>query len=191
MTVDATLRLVRDAQLDCPVIAFSYLNPILAYGLDQFVDHAIDAGIAGVLVTDLPAGEDVETERRLRRRGADLIRLVAPTTPDARLRSLADAASGFIYAISRLGVTGAPTRLGEPTAQLVSRIRRVTTLPVAVGFGLATAQQAREVAGIADGVVVGSALLRALERGLEAARELMAELRGAVAEPVIPARVQR
>lgn len=183
MTVRGVLDLIREAALPVPVIAFSYLNPVLAYGLDRFVGDAREAGVSGLLLTDLPAGEDPSVEARIRSGNLDLIRLVAPTTAGRRLEVAVKGAGGFIYLISRLGVTGARTEIDRGAGELIARVRRATDLPVAVGFGLATAAQARAVAGLADGVVVGSALVEQLGRGLDAARDLLQQLRAAVAGP--------
>lgn len=183
MTVPRVLELVREARLPVPVIVFSYLNPILAYGLERFVADARAVGVAGVLLTDLPAGEDPEVEGTLGSGGLDLIRLIAPTTAGERLAIVVRGASGFLYLISRLGVTGARTRLDEGSELLVERVRAASDLPIAVGFGLATAEQAATVARIADGVVVGSALVERLGQGLGPARELLTELRRAVQGP--------
>jgi tryptophan synthase alpha chain len=183
MTLARVLELIRTVRLTVPVIVFSYLNPILAYGMDRFVRDARDAGVAGLLLTDLPAGEDPALEGTVRAGGLDLIRLIAPTTEGSRLADAVRGASGFLYLISRLGVTGARTTLDEHSAQVVARVRAASDLPVAVGFGLATGEQARAVGQIADGVVVGTALVERLARGLEPARALMTELSAAVQGP--------
>jgi len=182
MTVVGVLDLVRDAQLPIPVIVFSYLNPILAYGLGRFVRDARAAGVSGVLLTDLPAGEDPDIEAAVHAGDLDLIRLIAPTTDGPRLHAAAHGAGGFLYVISRLGVTGAATHL-DHAEQLVLRVRAATELPIAVGFGLATGEQARTIARVADGVVVGSALVERLGEGLGPARALLTELRAAVQGP--------
>ncbi len=176
MTVGGVLELVRQAALDVPVIAFGYLNPILAYGLPRFLEDACRCGISGLLVTDLPAGEDEEMEQTIRESPLDLIRLIAPTTVGTRIESAVAGAEGFVYLISRLGVTGPETRIGEGLAEMVARIRAATTIPVAIGFGIATGRQAAEIAGFGDGVVVGSALVKRLGEGIESARGLMHEL---------------
>lgn len=183
MTVTGVLALIREARLAVPVIVFSYLNPIMAYGLERFAADAREAGVAGVLLTDLPAGEDPVIEQTLRGADLDLIRLLAPTTAGPRLDVAVRGASGFLYLISRLGVTGARTQLDSHSEELVTRVRRASPLPVAVGFGLATGEQARTVGAIADGVVVGTALVERLGQGLERARQLMGELRSAVQGP--------
>lgn len=180
MTVAGALALVREARLGVPVIAFSYLNPLLAYGLERFAGDAAAAGVRGVLVTDLPAGEDPHVEATLRAAGLDLIRLVAPTSTAERLERLVRGAEGFLYLVARRGVTGPRTSVGEELAATVSRVRAATALPIVVGFGIASGEQVRAVARLADGVVVGSALVERLGQGLEPARALMAELREAL-----------
>jgi tryptophan synthase alpha chain len=161
-----------------PVVLFSYLNPLLRYGVDRFLADAAEAGAQGVLVTDLPVGADPELEARIRASSLDLIRLVAPTTRPERVVEVAAGGSGFLYYISRTGVTGARESLREELADEVGAIRRAVLLPVAVGFGISTPEQAAAVAAVADGVVVGSALVRTLEdEGVEAGAAFVAALR--------------
>lgn len=183
MTLPRVLDLVRRAAVPVPVVLMTYLNPVLAYGLDRLLPDATAAGVAGILVTDLPAGTAPEIEAPLLASALDLIRLVAPTTPERRLADALRGAGGFVYLISRLGVTGArpdAPPLPDLTAH-VARIRRVSDLPVAVGFGLSTPAQAAGAARVADGVVVGSALVDAMERGgISAAARLTAALATAV-----------
>ncbi len=180
MTVAGTLALIREASVGIPVIAFGYLNPLLRYGVERFLDDAAAAGVAGLLITDLPGQEDRALAAAVRASPLALITLVAPTTTEDRAREVLRDAEGFVYLISRLGVTGAQTTLDERVTAAVARIRRATTLPVAVGFGIAGGAQAAAAARIADGVVVGSALLRRLDAGLAAARALLHELRVAL-----------
>ncbi len=180
MSVAGALELVREAALQIPVIAFGYINPILAYGLERFLDDAADAGVAGLLLTDLPGGEAPDLERAVHGSPLSLIRLVAPTTAEKRLPALLREAEGFVYVISRLGVTGAVTRLGGEVEDVVARVRRATALPVAVGFGIAGGEQAAVAARFADGVVVGSALVSRLDDGVDAGRDLIVELRAAL-----------
>jgi tryptophan synthase alpha chain len=180
MTVPGVLDLVRAAQLPVPVVLFSYLNPILQYGLERFLDDARDSGCAGVLLTDLPVGEDLRVERAIAAAGMARIPLVALTTAPARLATVVNGGSGFIYVISRLGVTGAPTTVSDRLAETVRRVRGASDLPVAVGFGIRRGADAARVARIADGVVVGSALVERVGRDLDLARSLMAELRQAM-----------
>jgi tryptophan synthase alpha chain len=164
-----------------PVVLFSYLNPIMSYGVDRFVADAVDAGAAGVLLTDLPAGADPLLERKLLDSPLAFVRLVAPTTPPERLAVIAAQAQGFIYYVGRMGVTGAQAELRRETLSEVVALRGAVPLPVAVGFGVSTPAQAAELARAADGVVVGSAIIDALERGgVPAAAELVAALRAAM-----------
>jgi tryptophan synthase alpha chain len=181
MTAAGVLTLIREAALAVPVVIMTYLNPVLAYGVERFVADAHAAGASGLLLTDLPAGVDPAVETVISRSPLALIRLVAPTTDDARLAATLSDATGFVYLISRLGVTGARDEVPEDLGMNVRRIRTVTPLPVAVGFGISTPAQAAAAARHADGVVVGSALMDALARGgVAAAERLVRELAAAV-----------
>lgn len=181
MTLAGTLELVASLESPAPIVLFSYLNPVLQYGVGRLARDAAAAGVSGILLTDLPAGADPAIEQPLLDSSLDLIRLVAPTTAGERLRETVRDAQGFIYLIGRLGVTGMSTGLAGGLADSVARVRAATALPIAVGFGIGRADQAREVARIADGVVVGSALVDALGRGGAAASTaLLRELRGAI-----------
>jgi len=164
MTVPRVLELVHTAAVPVPVIVMTYLNPVLSYGVERFIVDAHAAGVAGVLLTDLPAGADAAVEGAVSRSALALIRLVAPTTDDGRLRTALAGATGFVYLISRLGVTGARDQVPADLAQQVTRIRAATRVPVAVGFGISTPAQAAAAARAADGVVVGSALMDALTK---------------------------
>jgi tryptophan synthase alpha chain len=181
MTLPRTLELIEAAQLDIPVVLFSYLNPILQYGVERLVSDAASLGIAGLLLTDLPAGADRAVERAVIDSPLDLIRLVAPTSSADRIgRAVADA-EGFIYLVSRLGVTGVAENLAAGLADSIAAVREQTSLPVAVGFGISSPEQATAVARLADGVVVGSALVAALEReGVPAMASLLSTLRNAI-----------
>ena len=147
-----------------PIILFSYYNPLLQFGLKRLAQEAADAGIDGVLVTDLTPEESGEFETELRGHGLDMIFLVAPTSTDERLQLVADHASGFIYAVSRAGVTGARSSVSAEAEKLVNRMRRFSELPIAVGFGISNAEQVTDVQRYADAVVVGSALVAEMER---------------------------
>lgn len=187
MTLRGTLALIERAALTRPVVVFSYLNPILRYGLDRFLQDADALGVAGVLLTDLPAGSDPGVESALQQSPLDLIRLVAPTTRPDRLAASVAGAQGFVYLVARLGVTGATAALAEGLADSIARVRRATPLPVAVGFGISTPAQARTVAGQADGVVVGSALVEILgTRGVDAAGDFLRALREALDARLVP-----
>jgi tryptophan synthase alpha chain len=181
MTLRGTLALIERAALTRPVVVFSYLNPILRYGLDRFLQDADALGVAAVLLTDLPAGSDPGVESAIQQSPLDLVRLIAPTTRPARLAAAVAGAQGFIYLVARLGVTGATGSLAEGLAESIARVRSATPLPVAVGFGISTPAQAQTLAGQADGVVVGSALVEILgTRGVEAAGEFLRALREAL-----------
>lgn len=178
MTLAGTLALIQRARLRHPVVVFSYLNPILRYGLERFLRDADALGVAGLLLTDLPAGSDPGVEAEVQASPVDLIRLIAPTTRPERLAAAVAGAQGFVYLVARLGVTGASAALAEGLEASIARVRRATPLPVAVGFGISTAAQARTVAGQADGVVVGSALVEALgAHGVAGARSFLGALR--------------
>jgi tryptophan synthase alpha chain len=167
MTVEGVLDLLRAfrARHDTPVVLFSYLNPIYHMGAELFAQRAREAGADGVLVTDLPTGSDPEVERVLTSTGLDLIRLLAPTTNPERVPEVVRGGGGFVYYISRTGVTGASQSLREELGREVEVLRSVVELPLAVGFGVSTPEQAASVAAVADGVIIGSALIQALDAG--------------------------
>jgi tryptophan synthase alpha chain len=146
-------------EIRAPVVIFSYANPILRFGAERFADRARDAGVDGVLVLDLPIEEADEFRNMLAARGIDTILLLSPTTTDERLQKAASLGSGFLYAISRLGVTGARDHIAAGAQDMVQRIRRVSDLPVALGFGISKPEHVREVGRWADAAVVGSALV--------------------------------
>lgn len=183
ITLPATLELIADARLRHPVVVFSYLNPIRRYGIERFLRDATELGIAGLLLTDLPAGSEPATEDAVRESALSLIRLVAPTTTGARLAEVVRGAEGFLYLVARLGVTGASREVAAGLPEYIARVRQATALPLAVGFGISTPAQAREVARAADGVVVGSALVDILAReGPAAAGVFLGQLRVALDE---------
>lgn len=164
--VSEVLELVRKARqkTTVPIILFTYFNPLLQFGLERVAQASQEAGVDGVLVTDLTPEEGESFAEDLRAHDLDMIFLVAPTSTDERLRLVSQRATGFIYAISRAGVTGARSTVSEEAEKLVRRVRRFSTLPVAVGFGISTAQQVRDVGQYADAVVVGSAIVAEIER---------------------------
>ncbi|MGH9392650.1 MAG: tryptophan synthase subunit alpha [Terriglobales bacterium] len=149
-------------QTDAGLLLFSYYNPILRFGLERFALQAAAVGCDGVLVTDLIPEESEPYRSVMQAAGLDTIFLAAPTSPDARLASIARASTGFVYAVSRLGVTGAREQVSAGAASLVARLRRHTDLPIALGFGLAHAAQIQAVAEFADAAVVGTALVAAI-----------------------------
>lgn len=165
-TLATTLDLVADVrrQTDVPIVLFTYVNPVLRMGVDTFVDRAAQAGVDGVLLLDIPIEESLDMHVALNRRGIDQIFLISPTTTDARLHEATRLGRGFLYAISRLGVTGARDAVAVSAEPLVKRIRAATTLPVALGFGISTPAHVREVMGYSDAAVVGSALVEMIAR---------------------------
>lgn len=177
------LGMVRDFRADhaTPVVLFTYLNPLLRWGGERFVAEAAAAGAQGVLVTDLPVGSDAALEEILEASSLSLIRLVAPTTPPRRVAEIARRAQGFLYYVARLGVTGASVDVRQELAAELERLRATTRVPLAVGFGISTPEHAAAVGRMADGVVVGSALIDALDQGgLDDVAELLGGLREAL-----------
>jgi tryptophan synthase alpha chain len=179
MTFERTLRLIADARVSVPVVLFSYLNPIMAAGQDA-LERAAAAGTHGLLIVDLPLGGDAALEGRFANGPLDYIRLVAPTTPRERMAEIARHGSGFVYLVSRLGVTGERNDIAAELPATISVLRGVTDLPICVGFGISKPEQAATVARLADGVVVGSALVRAAETSVDAATQLVSGLRAAI-----------
>jgi tryptophan synthase alpha chain len=157
----AEIRIARPA---AGLILFGYFNPILRYGLRKFANEASAAGVDGVLVTDLIVEEAGEYLAEMERGGLAPVFLAAPTSPDERLEAIAKHSKGFVYAISRVGITGTQESLTSDAAALVARIRRWTSLPVAVGFGISNAEHVAKVAAFADAAVIGSAIVELIER---------------------------
>lgn len=184
MSVPRVLELIERAALRVPVIIMTYLNPVLAYGLERFVADAAAAGASGLLLTDLPVGADPVIEGVVAASPLAPVRLIAPTTPPERLAAAVRGASAFLYLISRLGVTGARQTVPADLAVHVARVRAASPLPLAVGFGISTPDQVRTTATLADGVVVGSAVVEALGReGLDAVERLVRDLAQAAHAP--------
>ncbi len=151
-----------------PIVLFSYYNPLMQYGVVNLTRDAKEAGIDALLVTDLPLEESDEFTSALRAKELDLIFLVAPTSTEKRLQAIAAKATGFIYAVSRAGVTGRQADVSAAAENLVSRVRRCSDLPVAVGFGISTAEQVAKTWAYADAAVVGSAIVAEIERCADA-----------------------
>lgn len=180
VTLAGTLTMVAEAGSAAPIVLFSYLNPLMAAGPDVLA-RAQASGVHGVLVTDLPVGADPTREAWLGAGPLEFVRLVAPTTPRERMAEIAQHGRGFVYLISRLGVTGVHQGVAASLPTTIATLRTVCSLPICVGFGISTAEQAREVAALADGVVVGSALVQALDAGgVDAALALVRGLREAL-----------
>lgn len=182
--VAEVLQVVSEArrETDVPIILFSYFNPLLQFGIEKLAEAGKRAGIDGVLITDLIPEEAGEIATIIRKHDLDLIFLVAPTSTDERLKMIAERASGFIYAVSRAGITGARETMSSEAEKLVKRVRRFSDLPVAVGFGISTPEHVLDVWRYADAAVVGSAIVKVIEesrsRGevLERTRALSREL---------------
>ncbi len=167
-TLPDILQMVRDLRraIDTPIVLFSYLNPLFRYGFEKLAADAADAGVDGVLVTDAVDEVAFIASTMLQSRGLDLISLIAPTTSDERLERITANASGFLYAVSRAGVTGAQVETSSTAEELVRRARKFTDLPIAVGFGISTRRHVEDVWKYADAAVVGSAIVAEIERSL-------------------------
>jgi tryptophan synthase alpha chain len=152
------------ARSDVPLLLFSYMNPLLRYGFERLAADAVAAGIDGCLITDLSVEEAGGTVPKLRAAGLDTVFLAAPTSPEHRLKLVAEYSSGFVYLVSRTGVTGERDTLSASVAPLVEAMRRATPLPIAVGFGISKPEQAAEAGRLADAIVVGSAFVRLVEQ---------------------------
>ena len=173
------------ARIDTPIVLFSYFNPLLQYGVDKLAHDASEAGIDGILVTDLTPEESQQFAAALKLNNLDMIFLVAPTSTEARLRMIAGHASGFVYAVSRAGVTGTREKVSREAELLVARVRRFSGLPVAVGFGISSAEQVEQTLAYADAVVVGSAIVAQIEK-LSTGPDLVQEI-GLFMRSLIPA----
>lgn len=176
-------------QTEIPLLLFSYYNPILQRGLESFAKAARAAGVDGVLVVDLTPEEADGFVKTMRVAGLDTVFLAAPTSTDERLQKIAASSSGFIYVVSRTGVTGPRESLSEEIRAVVGRVRRVSGLPVAVGFGISRSEHVRELAGVADGVVVGSAVVELISRDenssarIAAVEDFIQKLKAATRKP--------
>jgi tryptophan synthase alpha chain len=169
-SLERSLDLVQTVRpaVQAPIVLFTYINPVLRMGTDKFIGRAAQAGVNGVLLLDLPIEESEGMHHALDARGLDQIFLVSPTTSDARLRAAAQYGSGFLYAISRLGVTGVRDSVSEQAAPLVARLRKVTDLPIALGFGISRPEHVAAVCTYADAAVVGSAIVQTIARAVAA-----------------------
>ena len=168
MTLQGTLDIVRDLRAHdetTPVVLMGYYNPIYSCGVDRFLDEAREAGVDGLIVVDLPPEEDDELCIPAQRAGLNFIRLATPTTDDRRLPKVLENTSGFVYYVSITGITGAGSASADKVAPEVARIKAATDLPVIVGFGIKTPEAARDIAAVADGCVVGSAIVDRIAKG--------------------------
>nr|WP_242481911.1 tryptophan synthase subunit alpha [Paracraurococcus ruber] len=188
-TLSRVLAMVRDFRREdaaTPVVLMGYYNPILAYGVQRFCTDAAGSGVDGLIIVDLPPEEADEVEPHAKAESLDLIRLVAPTTDEARLPRVLGATSGFVYYVSIAGITGTKSATSASLEQAIPRIRRHTQLPVCIGFGIRTPQQAAEAARLGDGAVVGTALVDTLAASLdedgrarpETVRQVLDQVRG-------------
>jgi tryptophan synthase alpha chain len=184
MTSKKVFELVRRLRekSEVPIVFYTYYNLVFSNGVEAYVREAKAAGVDGMLILDLPPEESAEAAKASRAHGIDTVCIVAPTTPDSRLPRIAAAATGFIYYVSREGVTGVREQLAGGIPEAVARIRAHTALPVAVGFGISTRAQVAQVASHADGVVVGSALVNLIRDGLGARGGIAAALKGRVSD---------
>jgi tryptophan synthase alpha chain len=176
----AMVRELRQQGMTTPALFMGYINPILAYGLEEFIAEAATAGVDGLIVPDLPPEEAADLETACAEYGLALVYLLAPTSTPERIKLVAEKSQGFIYLVSLTGVTGARHELSPDLAEFVSRVRAQTSTPLAVGFGIGTGEQARQVGQLADGVIVGSALVKRAAESLDKVRELAQELRAAL-----------
>jgi tryptophan synthase alpha chain len=187
MTLKKTLEMVRSFRKDddsTPLVLMGYYNPIYIYGVDQFLIDAKSAGVDGLIIVDLPPEEDTELCLPAMKAGLNFIRLATPTTDDKRLPAVLANTSGFVYYVSITGITGSASADAKVVGEAVARIKRHTTLPVCVGFGIRTPEAARAIAENADGAVVGSALVDALRATLDASGRGTAKTTGAVTDLV-------
>ena len=174
---------LRKRGVDIPLILMGYYNPMLAYGLENFVRDAVDSDADGFIVPDLPTEEADEFVEAIGESPLPLIQMLAPTTPNERMEMIARNAKGFIYLVSVTGVTGERKSISEGLDDLISRVREHTSAPVCVGFGISTPEQARQVGALADGVIVGSACVKAIggsENPVDAARKFAMSFRDAL-----------
>ena len=184
MTAARVFELVERIRADSeiPIVFYTYYNLVFSNGVEAYVRRARASGVDGLLILDLPPEEAGEAGAACRKHGVDTVCIVAPTTPEARLPRIAAAATGFIYYVSREGVTGVREQLAGGIPEAVARIRRHTALPIAVGFGISTRAQVAQVAAQADGVVVGSALVNVIRDGLAARAGIAPALGARVAD---------
>ena len=159
-----------------PLLLMSYLNPLLAYGLDRLPEAAAKSGVAGFIIPDLPYEESADVRGALERAGLALVQLVTPVTPPGRLKMLCEASRGFVYAVTMTGTTGKAVAVPEEVLEYMDRVRAVAPIPVCAGFGIRSREQVAKMKGHVDGVVVGSALVEVLERG-DDARAFLAALK--------------
>ncbi len=172
-------------KVEIPLVFMTYFNPVFSYGLEEFCTACTKAGVNGLIIPDLPPEEGAELEAAAQKQNLDLIYLLAPTSTEERIRLIAERSRGFIYLVSVTGVTGVRDRLPANLEAFVARVRKVATQPLCVGFGISTPEQAKQVAQLADGVIVGSRLIQLMEAEdkLASVGNFIAGLRQALDEP--------
>ncbi len=172
-------------ETDVPLVFMTYLNPVFNYGFEKFCSARADSGVSGLIIPDLPPEEGAELEAATQQHGIDLIYLLAPTSTEERIKLVAERSRGFIYLVSVTGVTGARDRLPANLEAFVTRVRKVATQPLCVGFGISTPEEAKRVARIADGVIVGSRLIQLMEsdESMADVADFTRDLRHALDEP--------
>lgn len=183
MTVGRAMEITRELRqrgINAGLILMGYINPILSYGIEQYAREAAESGVDGLIVPDLPIQEAKSLEEACLHNGLALIAMLAPNSTEERIRLAADHANGFIYLVSVTGVTGERDSISEDLSAFVQRVRKVSNVPLAVGFGISNSRQAKVVAEIADGVIVGSAMIKAASKGIEAVVDLTIQLRKAM-----------
>jgi tryptophan synthase alpha chain len=186
ITVKKSLEAIKELRkrgVDIPLVMMGYYNPMLAYGLEKFVHDAADAGVDGFIIPDLPMEEAGEFVGATHASPLPLIQMLAPTSPSERMEMIARNAKGFIYLVSVTGVTGERKSISDGLGNLIARVREHTTIPVCVGFGIGTPEQARQVGALADGVIVGSACVKVIgesEKPVETAKQFAASFRAAL-----------
>ncbi|MBN2104717.1 tryptophan synthase subunit alpha [bacterium] len=163
ISLEQILEIVSHVETETPLVAMSYLNPLLSYGQNHLFEDMKSSGFSGLIIPDLPLEESGDWQRKARENGIDLIFLVTPTTSAERLTALVKASEGFIYCVSLTGITGARTALPPHLSEFIKKVKSLTDKPAAVGFGISTPDHVRQLKGIADGVIVGSRIVRAMK----------------------------
>jgi tryptophan synthase alpha chain len=176
----ALVRRLRQKGSKIPIVFFGYFNPVFSYGGKDFARDARDAGLDGLIIPDLPPEEETEFQKACRKQRLHMVQLVAPTTKDARAKMLVGKSQGFIYYVSLRGVTGARKALPADLKAHLAKLKRMTAKPVLAGFGISTPEQAKEISRMADGVIVGSAVIEHLKRGVPAAERFIEKMVRAV-----------
>jgi len=189
VTLLDTVRALRASGVTVPIIIMGYVNPMTSYGPDRWVNDALEAGVDGLIIVDLPPDEAAELEVPAHKAGLHIIYLVAPTSTDDRLRLVAEHASGFVYCVSLTGTTGARNELPEDLPDFIARVRAHTDLPLAIGFGISERRHVQQVAALADAAIIGSAFVRTIsetprEGRAAAVREFVERMTGHTAAPV-------